>query len=641
MKTSALLGRPVAARAANTGDTAGPTPVAVRVQRRLKDRQLARQEKAAERIGAATEELAAGIAGASAAAEELARALEQIASSAEEAASAAEESQAAVTSLSGNFALARDSAASSHQQMAALDKLLAGIGGGIETLVVAVQKNTGRQLQSVEDVSALERQAAAIGEITNAVGDIAEQTNLLALNAAIEAARAGSHGRGFAVVADEVRSFAETSERSADDVRSLADAVGAEVRLAAGRIKEAAGRAQKDAAVGQDVVDSLADVRLQMSALARGSQSILDAVIEAEGGAREAQGGAEQVAAAAAQQSSAAVEAQRAVQQQSASLEQSQQTAEALAQLAEALQGGSGDGAEIQVSAAAEQLSATVQELSGAAGQILAAVEQISRGSHIQAAATHQASAAMAQIERAAATTRGAAQRGVQLAETLRPLLLQNRDAVIGLSASVAAGLAETQSIARVVAALGTASRQIDKIVERIAMLAVQTNMLAVSGSVEAAREGEHGTGFAIVSADIRALARDAADNADRIRDVVRSIQEQVEAVRRNLEAIAAASEAEVGRNQALVAQIATVDSMIETIRSGSSSVLENSDSIVASVREVVAGMKQIAIAAEEASGAAAQASIAARQQASGAEELAAAIEDIASLADELRAAES
>jgi methyl-accepting chemotaxis protein len=637
MKTSALAARP----AANTSEAAVAAPAAARVQRRLKDRQLARQEKAAERIGAATEELAAGIAGASAAAEELARALEQIASSAEEAASAAQESQSAVTSLSGNFALARDSAAASHQQMSALDGLLAGIGGGIETLVVAVQKNTARQLQSVEDVSALERQAAAIGEITNAVGDIAEQTNLLALNAAIEAARAGIHGRGFAVVADEVRRFAETSERSAAEVRSLAEAVGGEVRLVSGRIKQAAERAEKDAAGGQSVVDSLADIRRQMSALARGSQSILDAVIEAEGGAREAQVGGEQVAAAAEQQSSAAMQAQRAVQQQSASLEQSRQTAEALAELAEALQGGSADGAEIQVSAAAEQLSATVQELSGAAVQILAAVDQISRGSHIQAAATQQASAAMAQIERAAATTRSAAQLGVTLAETLRPLLLQNRDAVAELSASVAAGLAETQSVGRVVATLGTASQQIDKIVERIALLAVQTNMLAVSGSVEAAREGEHGTGFAIVSADIRTLARDASENADRMRDVVRSIQEQIEAVRRSLEVIAAASEAEVARNLALVAKIATVDGAIEAIRSGSSAVLENSDSIVVSVREVLVGMQQIAVAAEAASGAAAQASVAARQQASGAEELAAAIEDIASLADELRAAES
>jgi methyl-accepting chemotaxis protein len=66
-----------------------------------------RREKAAERIGAATEELAAGLAQAASAAEELRRSLEQISASAEEAAGAAQESQAAVKSLATVFTEAR------------------------------------------------------------------------------------------------------------------------------------------------------------------------------------------------------------------------------------------------------------------------------------------------------------------------------------------------------------------------------------------------------------------------------------------------------------------------------------------------------------------------------------------------------
>ena len=61
----------------------------------------------------------------------------------------------------------------------------------------------------------------------------------------------------------------------------------------------------------------------------------------------------------------------------------------------------------VQFGAAAEELSATVQELSGAAAEILTATDQISRGAQMQAASTQQSSAAMAQIQKAAAESGG------------------------------------------------------------------------------------------------------------------------------------------------------------------------------------------------------------------------------------------
>ena len=64
------------------------TPVA---RGREQNRSRARQEKAAERIGAATEQLAAGIAQAASAADQLGRSLTQIATAAEEAAGSSQE----------------------------------------------------------------------------------------------------------------------------------------------------------------------------------------------------------------------------------------------------------------------------------------------------------------------------------------------------------------------------------------------------------------------------------------------------------------------------------------------------------------------------------------------------------------------
>ena len=644
VKTSALTPK---AKAGSLGTgvepPSGTTPVkAAFSQRRSADRFRVRQEKAAERIGAATEQLASGFGEASAAAEELARGLEQISSAAEEAAGAAQESQAAVISLNRVFIQSREQAEHARRQTESLLSLLAELGLGIEMLVASVQDNTERQLQSVGLVASLEAQAANIGEITRVVGDIAEQTNLLALNAAIEAARANEHGRGFAVVADEVRAFAETSERSAREIQTLADAIATAVRAIAARIRMAADSANIQARRGNEVVRNLRTMRADMDLLTGGARAIEAAAAEAEAGAREAQRGAEQVASAAEEQSSASSEAQRAVQQQSASLVQSQQTAQVLAQLAEAMQSNAAaTGSAEQISSAAEELSSTVQELSGTAVEILAALEQISRGAQVQASATQQSSTAMAQIERAAASTRTTAAEALQRIDTLKPLVDLNLEAVGGLNRGIGDSLTETTAVIDLIGSLETSNRRIEKIVDQVVLVAVQTNMLAVSGSVEAARAGDLGRGFATVSSDIRLLARESTENTDRIRDVVRSIQDQIVAVRRDLEGLAGASRAEVVRNQSLMDRFVTVEASMGNIRSGAADLLAGSDVIVGSVREVLAGTRQIAAAAEEANGSAAQAATAARQQAQSAEELAAAIEEIATLADELRIVET
>lgn len=611
-------------------------------QRRTLERVKARRLQAAERIGAATEELASGVTEASSAAEELRRSMEQIASGAEEAAGASHQSLSAIVSLNASFSDARAHAEATRAKTAGLQGLLIETGAQIDASVAAVESNTTRQRALVDIISLLEKRASEIGEITLLVGDISDQTNLLALNAAIEAARAGESGRGFAVVADEVRALAGTSERSAQDIQALAEGIVSEVRSVAERVRTAAETASGEAQVGRAVVTALDKIRADVSLLAEGSQAILVAAVEAEAAIREAQRGAEQVASAAEEQAAAAAEAQRAVQQQSIALDQSQQTAQALAALADDLQVGTAGAASAeQVGSAAEQLSAAIQELSGAAGEIMTAVDQISRGAQMQAAAAQQADVAMERIERATAGSRGAASAAAERIEALAADLQDNRSATLRLASGVEEALKETQAVIELMGGLDESGRRIEKIVDGIALVAVQTNMLAVSGSIEAARAGEAGRGFAIVSGDIRVLARDASENADRIKDVVRQIREQITIVRRDLEQSAAIAQAEVAKNIQTAEKLGAMEADAKAIRQGSASILSGSETILTAVREVRLGTQQVAVVAEQAGNAAAQAATAARQQARGAEDLAAAIEEIASLADELQMRES
>jgi methyl-accepting chemotaxis protein len=603
----------------------------------------ARHAKASERVAAATEELASGLAEASAAAEELRRSMERIATGGDEAAGASQEQLAAVRNIVVSLGTARDQADVCRRRTDIVRSMLTDTAGQITASVRGIERNAVRQQASVLVIAELERSAREVGEITLTVSKISDQTNLLALNAAIEAARAGDHGRGFAVVADEVRALAEKSEAGALDVQRISETIQASMRDTAQSVRSAAESAVAEAATGTALVRTLDTMRDDTKRLSDGSVDTATASMEAVLAATEVQKAAEQVASAAEEQSAAAAEAQTAIRQQTQSLEQGQTAARALAALTEALRAGSADtraaetSAPAQIGAMAEELSATIQELSSAAAQIMAAVTQINRGSQVQAAATRETSAALAQIERGAEVARNNAGQAIERARDLTRAAVEGRAAVERLGLGVGQALREAGASLEQIVGLETMSRRIDKIVDGIVLIAVQTSMLAVSGAVEAARAGDFGRGFAVVSNDIRGLARDAAESADRIKEMMRAIMEQIATVRRDLEQTIALIDAEVSKNVAIAEAFVTVEAEIATLSEANAAILRSAEGILGDLSASASGARQIAAAAEEASAASAQAATASAQQAKGAEDLAAAIEEIASLAEELK----
>jgi methyl-accepting chemotaxis protein len=637
VKTAQLSRRGGAkARAPAQANLAQKPVVAERPSQRVR----ARPQKAAERIGAATEELASGLAEAAAAAEQLRRALEQISTGAEEAASAAQQSLASIGRLGDTFATARSEADGARRRTESLQNTVLEAATQLEESALAIEAVAGRQLASVDIITRLERQAGEVGATTQLVADISDRTNLLALNAAIEAARAGDAGKGFAVVADEVRGLAEIAEKSAREIEDTSAQIAASVRELGGRIRASAESATTRTATARSLVAELATVRSELAALAESAQLVLAATIEADIAGREARRGAEMVASAAEEQSSAVAEAQRAVEQQAQSLDQSQQAAQVLAKLAEEAQAGASlaSGSE-DVASAAEQLSATVQELSGAAAEILVAIDQISRGAQAQAAATHQTNAAMVQIERSAVQAQAVAEEGSGRTTEIRQRLGGVATGVAAIVAGFATSADENRASLATLQGLEDAARTIEKSIDRIVLVAMQTSMLSVSGSVEGARAGTDGRGFTVVSSDIRKLARDAADNIEGVKDVVRLMQLQSVGVRRDLELMIASTETELAKNNANAERMQKIDVEIGAVAAGNQEILTVASDAMAAAGEVQNGTAQIASAAHEADSAAAEAATAARQQSRGAEDLAAVIEEVASLADDMSAA--
>ena len=148
---------------------------------------------AADSIGTASSEVAAGNT-------DLSHRTERTASNLQQTASSTEELGATVRQNAENA-----------KQASELAKGASGVashGGEVVSQVVNTMRDINESSKKIADI---------IGTIDG----IAFQTNILALNAAVEAARAGEQGRGFAVVAGEVRSLAQRSAEAAREIKSL------------------------------------------------------------------------------------------------------------------------------------------------------------------------------------------------------------------------------------------------------------------------------------------------------------------------------------------------------------------------------------------------------------------------------------
>ena len=144
----------------------------------------------------------------------------------------------------------RQALAAGVAKMAQLEADLAAArrrGDEAEGLAAQVEQAAGRTQTLVGEIA---RMAQEIDTMTAGIEDVSFRTNLLALNAAVEAARAGEKGAGFAVVADEVRQLAQVTNRSAKDIRIIADKGRSQARIG---LDEASGLQKITAALRENL----------------------------------------------------------------------------------------------------------------------------------------------------------------------------------------------------------------------------------------------------------------------------------------------------------------------------------------------------------------------------------------------------
>jgi methyl-accepting chemotaxis protein len=624
---------------ATTGDIQQDRLAAKRMaEEKARVRTLARAQAVAEKLSAATAQVSSAITEASGAIHQLEKTTQQIATGARVASAAAEESRSAINQIERSAAQATKNADLSMTQVNVLRALVRDTAGDVGRLIDGVGEAAKANLESAKRIGELEKLSEEIGKIVHAVARIADQTNLLALNAAIEAARAGEHGRGFAVVADEVRNLAELSEKSARGIQEVVNEIQGQVKVVAADTESAGRKAAEEVDKAKVITRDLEQVGLEMTAIQQGCEVIAANALTATTGAKEFLVGAEQIASAADEASSACEESLRAVQEQSKAYNEMSDAAGAMSDLAEELKTSTNaqKSAE-ELAAAAEELSTNAEELKASAGQIATAIEQIQKAASLQGKVAEKSKEIGNTLNAAAKGMGERATEGTEKATRVKAVLATNKVNLDVLITNVNAAAQASLASARNVRELEERTRRIDKIVDSIVMVTVQTNMLAVNGNVEAARAGEFGRGFSVVAGDIRALSNESSENADRIKDLVRQVQTQIVRVATDIELAGKTAISEVERAKTSTANLERIATDMDLTRLAIQAIATVAQESMKALDQAGKASEQISSAAQQMGNSTAEAAGAAEQASKAAQEISQAIEEIASQADELQ----
>jgi methyl-accepting chemotaxis protein len=186
------------------------------------------------------------------------------------------------------------------------------------------------------------------------------------------------------------------------------------------------------------------------------------------------------------------------------------------------------------IALSADTISASMDEIQDALGEVTTALNQMEKASQD----TNQSALNNKELIEAGLLTGKDIDKLIEIArrnfDLLKISFNEVKSTVVGIKSAFGKSIGEGNMAATELNVIVKETKSVDKTVGNISNSIVQLNMLAISGSIEAARAGDFGKGFAVVSADIRNLAKDSESNTEKINDTIESMNAEIDTVRKD-----------------------------------------------------------------------------------------------------------
>jgi methyl-accepting chemotaxis protein len=228
--------------------------------------------------------------------------------------------------------------------------------------------------------------------------------------------------------------------------------------------------------------------------------------------------------------------------------------------------------------------------LASSSSEILAATTQVASGSNETASAISETTSTVEEVRQATQLSSQKASRVLESAQQISQVTQSGQMAVEDTINGMHEIQKQMENVANTIIRLSEQGQQIGNIIASVTDIADQSNLLAVNASIEAAKAGEHGTGFAVVAQEIKSLAQQSKQATIQVRNILSDIQKTTGSV-------VMATEQTSKSIENGVKQSAQAGETIEKLAEGTAKSMEAATQIVASSQQQTTGMDQIGLA--------------------------------------------